>query len=122
MAKVALVGLEVSAADQIAKILSSTGNDVRCLAPQAGARDFAEADIVFAGGTQQQYLKLLQATRRNRPRLPFIVVTDERETRGWLDALEYGATNYCSAPFDTRKIAWLMETALDRPLRVQVAA
>jgi DNA-binding response OmpR family regulator len=47
--------------------------------------------------------------------LPFVVVTRIPETREWLDALEAGATDYCSAPIETRQLRWLMESALPRP-------
>jgi len=43
-----------------------------------------------------------------------VVVTRVPETREWLDALEAGATDYCSSPFETRQINWLMESALPK--------
>jgi DNA-binding response OmpR family regulator len=52
--------------------------------------------------------------RAERPTLPFVVVTRIPETGEWLDALEAGATDYCSAPFESRQINWLMEAALPR--------
>jgi hypothetical protein len=37
------------------------------------------------------------------------------KTREWLDALEAGATDYCSVPIETRQLHWLMESTLPRP-------
>jgi DNA-binding NtrC family response regulator len=60
-------------------------------------------------------MSLLKRVREARPSLPFVVVTRIPETREWLDALEAGATDYCSAPIETRQLRWLMESALPRP-------
>jgi DNA-binding response OmpR family regulator len=46
--------------------------------------------------------------------LPFVVVTRVPETKEWLDALEAGATDYCSVPIEARQLHWLMESALPR--------
>ena len=72
------------------------------------------ADIVFAGGEPSQYLSLLRQVRSDLPALPFVVVTRLPETTAWLDALEAGATDYCSPPFESRQIHWLMESTLPR--------
>src|ERR1700724_3540050 len=79
-----------------------------------GLRDLADVDIVFAGGEPSQYLSLLRRVRAEEPALPFVVVTRIPETTEWLDALEAGATDYCSSPFETRQIHWLMESALPK--------
>jgi DNA-binding NtrC family response regulator len=50
--------------------------------------------------------------RRERPALPFVVVSRVPNTKEWLDALEAGATDYCAGPFGIRQIRWLMESAL----------
>jgi DNA-binding response OmpR family regulator len=74
-----------------------------------------DADIVFAGGEPTYYISLLRRVRETRPTLPFFVVTRAPETKEWLDALEAGATDYCSVPIETRQLQWLMESALPRP-------
>jgi len=81
-----------------------------------------DADIVFAGGEPKHYLSLLRKVREARPALPFVVVTRNPETTAWLDALEAGATDYCSAPFESRQIHWLMEAALPKRRSVSIAA
>jgi DNA-binding NtrC family response regulator len=60
-------------------------------------------------------MSLLRLIREERPSLPFVVVTRIAETEEWLNALEAGATDYCSAPIDTRQLHWLMESALSGP-------
>ena len=112
MAKVVFVGLEQSAAGQIARALVSERHHVDQKPKNTVIPELMDADIVFAGGEPSHYLILLRKVREVRPNLPFVVVTRVPETREWLDALEAGATDYCSAPFESRQIRWLMESAL----------
>ncbi|HVW85126.1 MAG TPA: hypothetical protein VHB50_10620 [Bryobacteraceae bacterium] len=118
MAKVVLIGLEQSAANQIGRALAVGRHQIEHKPKNTRADDLLDADIVFAGGDGKQYLPLLKSVRQSRPALPFVVVTRIPETADWLDALEAGATDYCSAPFETRQINWLMESALPRPRTV----
>lgn len=121
MAKVVLIGLDQSAANQIGRALSCERHEIQHKSKSIAIDDLIDTDIVFAGGEHAQYLTLLRRIRASRPTLPFVVVTGQPETSDWLDALEAGATDYCSAPFEARQINWLMESAL-RPNRRQSAA
>jgi len=114
MAKVVFVGLEQFAASQIGRVLVLDSHSIEQKPHDATLQDLIEADIVFAGGEPAYYLSLLRLVRTARPSIPFVVVTRMPETTAWLDALEAGATDYCSAPFDIRQIRWLMESALPR--------
>ena len=58
---------------------------------------------------------LLRRVRNERPTMSFIVVARLPDTVEWLDALEAGATDYCSAPIDKRQVHWMMEHAQLRP-------
>jgi DNA-binding response OmpR family regulator len=114
MAKVVLIGLEQAAAGQICRALAPGGHQIEHQRQNVAIQDILNADIVFAGGEPAYYMSLLRRVREERPSLPFVVVTRIPETREWLDALEAGATDYCSAPIDTRQLHWLMEAALPR--------
>jgi DNA-binding response OmpR family regulator len=114
MANVFLIGLEQATAAQISRALAVERHRIEQKPQNIGLRDLADVDIVFAGGEPSQYLSLLRRVRQERPALPFVVVTRIPETNEWLDALEAGATDYCSSPFETRQIHWLMESALPR--------
>jgi DNA-binding response OmpR family regulator len=116
MAKVLLTGIEEAVAKILQRVLAIEKHQIELRKFNAPVDDFLDADIVFAGGSAKQYLPLLQGVRQARPGLPFIVVTRLPETSEWLAALEAGATDYCSAPFETRQINWLMESAI-RPAR-----
>ena len=111
MARVVFVGVERAAAAQIARALAAEGHQIEQKPKTSGAYELLDADIVFAGGEPVHYLSLLREVRESRPGLPFVVVTRAPETREWLDALEAGATDYFSAPFENRQIHWLMESA-----------
>lgn len=122
MAKVVFVGVEHGMAAPIARALAVERHQLEQKSHNAGVLDILDADIVFAGGEPQNYLALLRKVREARPGLPFVVVTRVPETNEWLDALEAGATDYCSAPFENRQIHWLMESALPNPRPPAVAA
>jgi CheY-like chemotaxis protein len=114
MAKVLLIGLEQATASQIGRALAVERHQIEHKPKNVAVGDLLDADIVFAGGDGKQYMALLRGLREARPALPFVVVTRIPETSDWLDALEAGATDYCSAPFEARQLNWLMESALPR--------
>ena len=120
MAKVFLIGLEHSTATQIGRALAAERHQIELKPRNVSVEDLIDADIVFAGGDGKHYMPLLKGVRAARPKLPFVVVTRIPETSDWLDALEAGATDYCSAPFESRQINWLMESAF--PHRSHTAA
>jgi len=121
VANVFLIGLEQATAAQISRALVVERHKIEQKSNDIGPRDLMDVDIVFAGGEPSQYLPLLRRVRDERPSLPFIVVTQIPETSEWLDALEAGATDYCSSPFESRQIHWLMEAALPKPRTVAAA-
>ena len=111
MAKVVLIGLEPSAASQVRDAFAD--DHVIALHPHAvAAEKLLDADIVFAGGEPGAYLELLRRLRQARPTLPFVVITRLPETTEWLDALEAGATDYCSVPVGARQLQWMMQSAV----------
>jgi DNA-binding NtrC family response regulator len=114
MARVVFVGIEQTAAVRIARALAVERHQVDQRSKNARVQDIVYADIVFAGGEPAHYLPLLKLVRKERPSMPFVVVTRFPETNEWLDALEAGATDYCSEPFENRQIHWLMENALPK--------
>jgi|SRR5579863_3667236 len=122
MARVVFVGIEHALAVPIARALAVERHQLEQKPWNAAVLDIMDADIVFAGGEPYSYLSLLRKVREARPALPFVVVTRVPETTEWLDALEAGATDYCSAPFESRQIHWLMEAALPKHRPVATAA
>jgi DNA-binding NtrC family response regulator len=68
--------------------------------------------IVFCPADRQGYRKLIEFLKQQRPELPVVVVSRSPDTSQWLDAMEVGAADYCSAPFEPAQIRWIVETAL----------
>ena len=112
MAKIITIGLDPMAAHQLGRALGSGVHQIDHKPKSTDIDDVIEADIVFANGDGKHYLTLLKQVRETFPAMPFVVVTRVPETSDWLDALEAGATDYCSAPFEPRQMNWLMESAL----------
>ena len=119
MANVFLIGLEQTLAAQVTGAIAQERHRIHRKPHDVAVRDLMEAQIIFAGGDAVQYLSLLRRVRKERPALPFVVVTAGAQMTAWLDALEAGATDYCCSPFERRQIHWLMESAL--PLRKAAA-
>lgn len=112
MAKIITVGLEPGAAQQLGKALGPQNHQIAHRPKFTAIDEVIKADIVFANGDGKNYLPLLKLLRATCPDMPFVVVTRIPETSDWLDALEAGATDYCSAPFEPTQMNWLMESAL----------
>jgi DNA-binding NtrC family response regulator len=65
-------------------------------------------------------LEALPEFRLSHPGLPVVVVGCVRQVSEWLDAIEGGAQDYCSAPFEPSLLGWILKS-LSRP-SVQRAA
>jgi len=114
MARVLLVGLEPANAGQISKALAECRCEVESRPAGLSPLELGDTDVVFAGGKPSQYLPLLQRVRAALPFLPFVVVTRLPETGEWIDALEAGATDYCSFPLSSSQLKWLLDSVLPR--------
>src|SRR5258708_3320881 len=112
MANIITIGLDQASAHLLDRALAAGQHQIAHRPKHITLAEVLNADIVFADGEGKQYVSLLQKVREVNPVLPFVVVTRIPETSDWLDALEAGATDYCSAPFETRHMNWLMETAI----------
>jgi DNA-binding NtrC family response regulator len=112
MAKIITIGLDQTLAQQLGHALAPGQHQVSHKKKNLRSDDLIHADLVFANGEAKQYLPVLRMVREFHPTMPFVVVTRVPETSDWLDALEAGATDYCSSPFDAKHMKWLMETAM----------
>jgi DNA-binding NtrC family response regulator len=112
MARVIFIGLEEATAGLIGRALTAQRHEIAHKQWDSVLPDLIQADIVFAGGESAEYLPLLRQVRESRPGLPFVVVSSSSDVVRWLDALEAGATDYCSAPFEIQQVQWVMESAM----------
>jgi len=110
MANIVLTGFEFHIQTQLTRVLDQLNHQVfisRNSIPTT-------ADVVFCNGDDESGPAMLRAIRASRPQLPVIMVTRLPDMGKWLDALEAGATDYCSAPFETVQVGWLLGAVLGR--------
>jgi DNA-binding NtrC family response regulator len=48
--------------------------------------------------------------RADHPGIPVVVVGCVRQVGEWLDAIESGALDYCSAPFEPSLLGWILKS------------
>ena len=106
MANILLIGLETTMADQLARVLHELGQSVRTAAPDSGAANPGDIQLIFAPEAD------LASIQRSRPGVPVIVVSRLPEVSAWLHALEQGAADYCGAPFEARQVRWVLNSSL----------
>jgi DNA-binding NtrC family response regulator len=124
MAKILLLGLDQDVAQKIESASLQVNHSV-AIQPLLQAFDtYPDADLVFVSGDRKNYRETVRSIQERRNKLPVVVVTSRADSAEWIDALEAGAANYCSAPFEAKPIQWILASALqpfstsasDRPL------
>lgn len=112
-----LFALENTLADELAGALSFESRAFR-LAPfeptAEGVKAAVRSDtaLVFCSADRQTYTLLLNLIKQEGLDLPVVVVSRHPETDEWLDAIEAGAADYCSPPFETFQISWIIDNTL----------
>lgn len=110
MAHIVLTGLAPAAQADLCRVLSGEGHQVTVRQQNV----WNDADAVFCNGDCSGYPELLRDIREARPDLPVVVVTRLPESEKWLNALEAGAADYCSAPFEAIQVRWILSAILGR--------
>ena len=111
-----MLGIDNDLADQLSHVLRGEGHTVRAVDHYIGVVVSSGADLVFAGGDAPDYRDAIIQIRRTRPDLPVVLVNRQPENARWLDALDLGAADYCSAPFEPVLMRWLIGSVLKQPL------
>jgi DNA-binding response OmpR family regulator len=106
MAKILLIGLETTLAEELSRVLSQLGQNVQTINPENGAAETGDIQLIFAPEAD------LVSIQRSRPGVPVIVVSRVPEVSSWLHALELGAADYCGAPFEARQVRWALNSSL----------
>jgi DNA-binding NtrC family response regulator len=68
--------------------------------------------LVFCSADRETYTLLLNLIKQRELRLPVVVVSRQPQTDEWLDAIEAGAADYCSPPFEAFQISWIIDNTL----------
>ncbi len=112
-----LFGLDNALASELAEVLACEGHTFRsaAFAPTAeGIRAAVPkgAALVFCSSDPHTYTPLLKIITQEALALPVVVVSQHPETEEWLDAIEAGAADYCSPPFEPSQISWIIDNTL----------
>jgi DNA-binding NtrC family response regulator len=115
--KILLFGLDDALASELAGALVSQERQFASAPfhPTAGGMRRAiqpGIGLVFCPAETERYQLLLDFIRRERPELPVVVVSRRPEVSDWLDAIEAGAADYCSPPFESAQVRWIIENSL----------
>jgi CheY-like chemotaxis protein len=108
LANIVLSGLETPEQADLSRVLSEQGHHVTI--GWEGIRGSAE--VVFCNADAPEHPALVREIRKLCPDLPVVAVTSNAEVAKWLDALDAGAADYCSAPFETVQICRLLTGVL----------
>lgn len=97
LTRVAFVGLLPALAQELNLALALIGVEV------VAAGD-AEVQLAFCNAANVSDLVL------QSPEIPVVAVSSEREVGVWLDAMDAGAVDYCSAPFESTDLRWILHS------------
>ena len=112
MASIILLGIESKLSDSLKSVLAVQKHRCESKGFDVPLEEILNADAIFAGADDEQYVPVLDFVKGHRPLLPVIAVTQTPNSARWLAALEAGATDFCSPPFTVREIDALMGSAL----------
>jgi DNA-binding NtrC family response regulator len=112
-----LFGLDEAQRTQLREALSGQYEGIRCESFLPGRdrplpHETGRADLIFCAAEPSCYLRLLKAFEQEQPNVPIIVVSSRPDVDAWLDAIEAGASDYCSPPFEPSHIQWMVQAAL----------
>jgi DNA-binding NtrC family response regulator len=116
--KVVLLGLEDILTAEFKRIVSNQSTEV-CFVPSLsalgslGPLNQMHAGLIFCSAKAEQYVPLLQMIERETLNLPVVVVSRLPEVAEWIEALEKGAADYCSPPFDSNHIQQILDQRFD---------
>ena len=121
---VLLFGLDHSLGLDLDRVLSAGATEYRSESFQsldacAQALERTDVAAVFCSADRGQYAPLLGLIGGRQRQVRVIVVSRGAETSEWLDAIEAGANDYCSPPFEPVLIDWLLSATRNRQ---QIAA
>ena len=122
MARILFSAVDPRLVTQLTAFLAADRHEIRRERSNAAVTALLDANVVFAGGEPTYYLPLLRRVRAVDPLLCFVVVARYPDTSEWLEAIEAGATDYWSSPFDPRLIRSLIATSIARRAAAGAAA
>jgi DNA-binding NtrC family response regulator len=120
MANILLVGLPSETVTDFTEKLQLLPHRLEVIPFPARGLDASQFDLIIASSDDCRCKSLLRAVRRQRPELPFVMVSSVADDSKWVEALEAGATDYCPADIDRQHLYWMIENAL--PMRAAMVS
>jgi len=114
--RVVLFGLPRDIAENLGQMVSKWGS-ILYIPPlfpilrSLGLIPGATLDRIFVWTGENPGMSLLELVRSAAPQVPAVAVNFHAENREILDALDSGAVDYCTPPFDTTHIQCLLQAA-----------
>ena len=106
MARILLLGLDMTLADDLSRVLRQLGHTVKTAGLHDTPSGVTDSDLIFAGSDDFREALI------HYPSRPVIVTSRLPEMKSWISALEVGAADYCGAPFEATQVRWVLNTAL----------
>lgn len=117
--EIVLAGLDQKIADELSNHLRTRGLSVKSCEKLDGldADQASNCALAFCDIGRSDLIAMLQAVK-----MPVVVVSRLPEVNDWLDAIEAGAVDYCSAPIEREQLDWILESNLPGRLKARAAA
>ena len=114
--RIVLLGIPLQVAGSLEQILSEWGA-ILYIPPQfpilrgLGLIRDAVPDVVFVWAGGSPSTSLIEAVRGVEPNIPIVAVNAHLKSSEILDALDYGAADYCTPPFDRSHLQGILQAA-----------
>jgi DNA-binding response OmpR family regulator len=99
---IVLLNLEDNVANDLASMLLALNHRV-----SHSSTDIDSADMVFCD--RESMAKTMPSG------VPLVAVSPEANESAWLEALDEGAADYLSVPYEPRQVHWILEAHFRRP-------
>ena len=103
-----LIGLEPELAAELERTLARMGHGASRSGIDQVPAMARGLDVIFCSDRWSDVNSLVALLRLLRTPIRVIVASRRAEEAAWLEALEAGADDYCSTPFETAQISWAM--------------
>lgn len=103
-----LIGLDPELAAELEQTLAGLGHAVSRSEINQVPAMARRLDVIFCSDERSNVNSLVALLRSIRTPVRVIVASRKAEETAWLEALEAGADDYCSTPFEPAQISWAM--------------
>ena len=114
--KILLLGLDDPSMAALCSILAEQSHSVSAepfpSTEHSSSQAMTDAEVVCCPAEPGRYNAIVRSMRERGSNAPVVVVSSSPDVHEWLDAIEAGAWDYVSAPFEPEHIQHVLENAL----------